>query len=154
MAFPEKLRFRARGDKLVTDYGAMEDGVRRFVGRTLNPHIGPEFQDKSSPGKPMRRHAVFEPNVEADEIAFNHSHLAHYAEECRAGSIWAADEETARLCGVTFDPTFGGELAAEQAQRAARLAASQPKPAAAPVPALQATPAPAAASLTPAPKGS
>jgi hypothetical protein len=28
---------------------------------------------------------------------------------CKDGDLWAADEATALVCGVAFDPTFGGD---------------------------------------------
>jgi hypothetical protein len=142
MPLPEKLRFRARGSALVTDYEKQEEGVRCYVGRTLNREIGPEFKDLSTRGRPTRRHAVFEPNEEHDERPAHVQHAHLYAAEVRAGNLWAADKVTADFCGVEFDPEFGGELAQEKAARSARQAAAAPTPSKPTTPAAAASSAP------------
>lgn len=107
------LRFYARGTACVPDpHGA--DSVpmrRRIVGRK---------HEQVSPGAwawvPM-------PFGKPEEIAYHHD-LKKAAGD---GELWPADEETAKACGVPFDPTFGGEVAAQKSppKKAAADAASK-----------------------------
>ena len=101
MAF-NTLRVRARGTALVQDYAAMEAGIRRYIGRKADPkYIDPE----KSQG------LAFVPTDEVFEVAGHHLQWRHeYARHVAHGDLWPADEATAKECGVSFDPTFGGAL--------------------------------------------
>lgn len=98
-----KLRLRAKGDLLCADYDAFESGTKRFIGRKHDPSIGHEFRDEDGT---IKRTGGWPSTGEHQEVHFR----AEYLQAVREGDVWPADEETARICGVTFDPTFGGEL--------------------------------------------
>lgn len=83
---PKTLRFRARGDVRCPDFSAPAH-FRRYVGRAADGTGWPS-------------------TGQVQEVAFDH----HFVRECAGGHLWAADAETAEVCGVKFDPTFGGEL--------------------------------------------
>jgi hypothetical protein len=91
-----KLRFYARGTAHVSDFDALERSkpLRRFVGRRLT-----ELGDGRT---------AFAPKAEADEVTGR----PELIKAARDGELWPADAETAKACGVPFDPTFGGELTA------------------------------------------
>ncbi len=89
-----RLRFYARGTALVADVIAQEHPthpVRRFVGRRWQEIL---------PGR-----WGWAPKEEAEEHDFHHD----LVRACKEGDLWPADAETAKLCGVGFDPEFGGE---------------------------------------------
>jgi len=60
------------------------------------------------------------------EIEDTHLHRQHVVE----GDLWAADEATAKACGVKFDPAFGNDefVAKEIAENAAQPAPSAVAP--------------------------
>lgn len=90
----QRLRFYARGSALVADVHAQEHPthpIRRFVGRRLQ---------EVTPGR-----FGWCPTEAPQEIDYHHD----LARACKDGDLWPADEETAKACGVPFDPTFGGE---------------------------------------------
>jgi hypothetical protein len=89
----ENLRFYCRGQALVADVHAQERGKRRFVGRRWQEVL---------PGR-----WGFCPTEQPEELPYHHD----LAKACRDGDLWAADEATAKACGVPFDPDFGGEMA-------------------------------------------
>lgn len=92
---PKKLRFRARGDALVQNFERLDAGIKSFVGRKYL---------EVEPGQ-----WGFKPTDEAEEVAYG----AEYVRACQEGSLWAADEETAKACGVKFDSNFGASPKAE-----------------------------------------
>ena len=59
------------------------------------------------------------------DTSFRHVSIAEYVKACKDGDLYAADEATAKACGVSFDPTFG-------ALAKAKGSASNDKPAAQP----------------------
>lgn len=86
---PKTLRLRARGTAMVTDYEAMDAGVKRFIGWKLNPSLGEAggFESNDSiTEKPAR---------------------AEYLMALASGDLWPADKDTAEAASVDFDPTFG-----------------------------------------------
>jgi hypothetical protein len=93
-----ELRFLARGTAHVSDFDALERAVplRRFIGRKLA---------EVEPGR-----FAFAPTGKADKCA----HRAELVKAAQDGDLWPADEATAKACGVPFDPTFGGEPAADE----------------------------------------
>src|SRR5262245_59651533 len=96
-----KLRFYARGTSYVSDFDALEcpNPLRRFVGRKLTELDGGRttFAPKSAPEETNAR-------PELIKAAWD-------------GELWPADVETARACGVPFDPTFGGEFTPAKASK-------------------------------------
>ena len=113
------LRVLARGDALVLDAPfSQATGRRRYVGRSEVaawkvedlPEGCPKFvADNSflSPGdKPLPNYA-YPCSGEVVSVP-NDAQFGSYFRKCvKTGSLWAADHETARECGVQFDPSFG-----------------------------------------------
>lgn len=93
---PKTLRFQARGEALVQNYERLDAGINSFVGRRYL---------EVEPGV-----LGFKPTGEADEVP----NRAEYRKACADGDLWAADAETARACGVSFDPSFGEPKSPEQ----------------------------------------
>lgn len=75
------IRVRAVGGALVTDCDAMENGVRRFIGRKIDPEKG-----------------GFVPLDEPAEV----SARAEHVQAVRDGDLDPADAETAARCGVAW----------------------------------------------------
>ena len=90
---PKKLRFRARGEALVQNHERLEAGIKSFVGRKFVQVDGEQWG--------------FTPTDADDEVAYR----AEYVKACKDGDLYPADEATAKACGVSFDPDFGGESA-------------------------------------------
>lgn len=76
---------------MVPNLEAMDAGVRRFIGRRLDPSQGEKFVDAE---KVERQQAVFVP---ADESV---PERAEYIDAVRSGDLEALDEATAKKCGV------------------------------------------------------
>jgi hypothetical protein len=111
---PKKLRFYARGESMVCNIEYLERGIRKFIGRRHDPLIGDPFND---PETGVAIHTGgFVPLHEPEEVPYR----AEYVRECKAGCLWPADAETAALCGVPFDPTFGAPVAPEKATAKSR----------------------------------
>lgn len=75
------LKVRAVEESLVQDYKAMQDGVRRFIGRKFDADAG---------GWILLECIVEVPNI------------AEYRHEIKQGNLIAADYQTATLCGVSL----------------------------------------------------
>lgn len=73
-----KLKVRPVANVLVSDFEALNSGVRRFVGRRFDPSVG------------------FVPLDEDAEVPFR----AEYVQAVKAGELEPCDAETAKLCGV------------------------------------------------------
>lgn len=94
------IRVLARGGILVSDFRALDASPRRFIGRTPKAtDAGVEWQADAQP-------------AELPDVG---EFGSEFVREVREGSLWPADAETARRCGVSFDPKFGGEFAAPAA---------------------------------------
>lgn len=105
----KKLRVLARGDRTVFDLERHEAGIRRYVGRKHDRTLGVVFTERDAGGTDNQHRqggwpASHKP-AEPDELPYR----AEYLFAIRDGDLWAADKETADICGVAFDPTFGGE---------------------------------------------
>ena len=90
----QRLRFYARGTALVADVHAQEHpkhATRRFIGRRWQEVM---------PGR-----WAWCPTEAPQECEYHHD----LTRACRDGDLWPADEATAKACGVSFDPNFGGE---------------------------------------------
>lgn len=100
------LKVRARANRMVVDYEAMKAGARRFVGRLYTA----EHPDRT----PKALAAISLP-VRIDEpTAYDHRPhwprhpdgavtkpaRAEYVNAVKRGDLLAADEATAKLCGV------------------------------------------------------
>jgi hypothetical protein len=83
----KSMLVRSAGKALVPDYEAMEQGVLRFVGRRHDATLG--------------KNGGWVPSEEPVTVPFR----AEYLQELKAGALAPADEETARLAGVTFTPS-------------------------------------------------
>lgn len=98
-----KLRVLARGTALVPDIDALNGHRRAFVGRFLDKTQGEKYTDAD---KIERQQAVFGSHPLPVEVPSYHE----YVRSVKEGDLWAGDEETAKYCGVPFDPTFGESL--------------------------------------------
>lgn len=105
----ETLRVLARGTALVPNYELASAEKRNgFIGWSCQP-IGPEFVDPET--KQTRRHAGFVKRIgHVVEVPAR----AEYLRELRDGCLWPADQATARLANVQFDPAYGGEHTEEE----------------------------------------
>ena len=83
MGHPQMLRFRAAGTALVPNFEHEAAGIRSFIGR--RKCISPDGR------------LGFEPSGVA-ECPFR----AEYVKACKDGDLEAADEMTAKACGVDF----------------------------------------------------
>lgn len=138
------LKFLPRGTGMVTDYGQMRAGVRRFHGFKHDPTLGPKLplvDDKGVPTGAVGNHGAFVKQLgEVVTVPFEDQHRGEYIRAMRDGDLWPADEYTAQLAGVAFDKTFGGEhddkakLTQKAEIDAARGLAAQPLPPAPPAP--------------------
>lgn len=88
-----KLRVRASGTALVQDLEAFDAGVRRYIGRQLDPTQGEVYKDAEGV---QRRQAVFVPLDKPQEVPAR----AEYVRAVRDGDLEAADQATAEYCGV------------------------------------------------------
>lgn len=104
MAKAVTLKVRARADRMIVDLEAMKAGARRFVGRQYTP----DHPDRT----PEAMKAIAKP-VRVDEPTA-YDHRAHWPRQdvvekparseyvlaVKRGDLLAADEATAKLCGV------------------------------------------------------
>lgn len=88
----DTLCVRARGLALIVNYEALEAGARRFVGRVHDPKLG--------------KNGGWPPDAEPHSVP----NRAEYRKAVADGSLWAADEATAKACGVKFDSAFGASV--------------------------------------------
>lgn len=103
--YGKKLRFRAVEGHLVTDIDAAFPesgmGTRRYVGRRAVIDAQPGQVGWLNTG-------------EAQEVNFH----PEYVRDCQEGALVAADEETARLCGVPWvAPEAPAKTKAEKAEK-------------------------------------
>lgn len=91
----DTLRVRARGLALICNHEALEAGARRFVGRSFDPKLG--------------KHGGWPADAEPHTVP----NRAEYRANVQEGDLVAADEETAKACGVKFDPTVGDAVASK-----------------------------------------
>lgn len=99
------LHFKARGGVMVPHYG--HGGAGRYIGRKYSPDHGHPSLDAAknrvlSGGWPATK--------EGEKVTCDLEHFVNYQNEVKAGALWAADAETAKICGVEFDEKFGGEF--------------------------------------------
>jgi hypothetical protein len=110
----KQLRVLARGTASVPVHSAHARGQSRFIGRVNDFDLGTAYTitdetGMKSPGVMPARVCVPEPTVisqDDDPTEFTEQML-----HLRYGDLWPFDEETARMSGVEFDPTYGGEYA-------------------------------------------
>lgn len=91
------LRVLAAGEALVQDFAAMRSGIRRFIGRKIDPNQGEEFVDEEDPTI-KRRQAVFVP-TDAPELVQD---CPEYRKALMAGDLLPADEATAKAVGLAW----------------------------------------------------
>lgn len=106
------LRVLARGTASAPIHSAHARGMARFVGRvddlTLGtPYVSVDETGIKTPGIMPARVCSPEPTsfVQSDDPSEFTEQILHL----RQGDLWPADEATARMAGVAFDPLFGGE---------------------------------------------
>lgn len=80
----QTLKVFTSGRAMVTDHKALSSGVRRYIGRQYDPTLG--------------KAGGWVPNEEPQEI----ENSADYRQAVREGDLLPADQETASLCGVSF----------------------------------------------------
>ncbi len=91
--FDQILRFYAKGDAVQPDpHGAEAEPQRRRA-------IARKHQEVT-PGK-----WAWVATAEPETCKYHHD----LVKACKDGDLWAADEATAKICGVKWDPTYGGE---------------------------------------------
>ena len=113
MRIQPSLKFLARGTAMVPDIDAQDRNIRRFIARRFDALIGEPFSDPQTGESKMS--GGFVPTQEPETVKFHHE----YVRECKAGGLWPADKETADVCGVPFDPSFGA-AAPEPDKRSSR----------------------------------
>lgn len=106
------LRVLARGTASAPIHSAHARGMARFVGRFDDFELGTPFVAVDDNG--IKTPSIMPARVcsavptefaqDADPTEFTEQ-LLHL----RQGDLWPADEATARMAGVPFDPEFGGE---------------------------------------------
>lgn len=90
----QRLSFFARRDALVSDPHALEREkrpTRRFVGRRWTEVMAGRW--------------AWVPADKPEAIDYHHD----LVKAAKDGDLWPADEYTAKVCGLAFDPNFGGE---------------------------------------------
>ena len=118
---PKTLRFRARpyprADEalppeerrqmpLVQNLARFEAGIKSFIG-CRHLEVSPD-------------QFAFVSTEQPEQVAYD----AHYVMACLAGDLEPADAETAKACGVSFDPAF--DTPAKAVDKAADKAADKP----------------------------
>src|SRR5690348_7889985 len=98
----QMLKFLSRGNAMVFDLDLHDVGVRRFIGRRHDKTVG--FAGKDENGNPTMS-GGWPSTSKPQEVPAR----GEYMMACKDGDLWAADEATAKYCGVKFDPKFGGE---------------------------------------------
>ncbi len=88
----QTLKVKSSPLAMVTDYEAFAAGVRRYIGRSYDPSLGPVDPEtkKHVGGWPLKDGV--------DEIPYR----PEYARAIKEGDLLAADKATADLCGVPF----------------------------------------------------
>ncbi len=96
------LKFLSRGMAMCFDLEAQAAKTMRFIGRRHDATIGHEGRDEN--GNKFMSGGWPSTGLPQEVPA-----RGEYLTACKDGDLWAADEETAKYCGVKFDPDFGGE---------------------------------------------
>lgn len=117
----QSLRVLARGNILVlnVDHAKAQHthGQRSYVGRSVVRAWSLDGLPKDCPrheqyneflanGEGKIPHSAYPSTGVAVEV----SNDSYYRKLVAKGALWPADKETADICGVEFDPSFGGEL--------------------------------------------
>lgn len=86
------LRVKSSPQAMVTDFEALAAKVRRYVGRSYDPTLGPidPETNKNVGGWPLKDGI--------DEIPYR----PEYVQAVKEGDLIAADKATADMCGVPF----------------------------------------------------
>lgn len=106
------LRVLARGTASAPIHSAHARGMSRFVGRVDDLELGTPFVAVDENG--IKTPGIMPARV-CSPVPTEFSQDADYSEfteqllHLRQGDLWPADEATARMAGVPFDPMFGGE---------------------------------------------
>lgn len=81
-----QLNVRPKGTAMVHNFEALDAGILRFVGRKHDPSVGPN--------------GGWVPTGQPELVPDRHE----YRHAIKAGDLEAADETTAKACGVQFVP--------------------------------------------------
>ena len=108
----KQLRVLARGAAMVPVHSAHAAGQRRFVGRVYDESLGRPYtfrddRNLAQTGIAGVYVASAEPTVLDQDVLGQE--WFEYFHAVAQGDLWPADQATAAMCGVPFDPSFGGE---------------------------------------------
>jgi len=110
---PQKLRFLAKGSAMVPHYESQHGGTRRFHGWKHDATLGPKFKHLDVMGRETGQtahHGAFVKQLgQIVSVGVRSQFAAEYLRHLRDGDLWPADEFTARMAKVKFDPSFGAE---------------------------------------------
>jgi hypothetical protein len=94
---------------MVPHYETQEDSrVRRYHGCKIDGNIGPDVKELDDKGKETGR-VLKQGAVVWHSDVFELPNRGEYLRHLRDKDLWPADEATASLAGVPFDPKYGGE---------------------------------------------
>jgi len=105
------LKVLPKGDSKVQDYAALANRTHRFHGWEEKPMTGEVYQNPVT-GKDAK-HSTYVKKCAVIELPVTTEYLRAIKGDPRSGAasadLWPADQATAQLAGVPFDPDFGGE---------------------------------------------
>ncbi len=108
------LRVLARGTASAPIHSAHAQGMSRFVGRIDDFDLGTPYiavDDNGLKTAAVMPARVCSPDPTSFDQAVDASEFTEQLRHLRQGDLWPFDEDTARMAGVAFDPSYGGEYA-------------------------------------------
>jgi hypothetical protein len=127
-----EIRVLARGDILALDvaFCRASGGKLRFIGRKLHIAdtreelpVGAVARDRD-PVDPGDKYYCegWERRAEPSLVPCIGEFGNYYLQQLREEALWPADQATAQLAGVTFDPNFGGDYpSSSKASKASKV---------------------------------
>jgi len=105
----QRLNVWPRGQALVHDFDALDEGHLRFVGRTRDVTIGDPLKDR-----PGERSGAWVPHGQPSSI----SHRWEHRHALLVGDLLPADEATAKLVGLPWPyPLLSPELSQKEVEQ-------------------------------------
>jgi hypothetical protein len=92
------LKVKAVGDSPVQNYQAMQEGLRRYIGRVYDASLLKYDEESEEVGKVSHKGGW----ILLDEVV-EVPNTTEYRHEVKEGNLVAADEQTAMICGVKFN---------------------------------------------------